>query len=118
MGLKITIGVLGILLLLTNVWWLYGAIDSGVTQKYEDQEIYELRNSNKQAVGMLREALIGRKKGDVKSIAEKFSDLKSYEKEGCLWVGWYGFKFSESDELVGIETNESYNTDPVCDIDL
>ena len=118
MGSKITIGVLVILLLLTNAWWFYGAIDSGVTRKYIDQELNGLRHSKKQAVGMLKETLLGRKKEEVKSIAEMYSDRESYEKEGCLWVGWYGFKFSQNDELQGIETHESYNSDPVCDIDL
>ena len=111
MGTKIAIVTLVILLLLTNAWWLYGAIDSGVTQKYEDQELYELRNSRKQALGMLQEALQGRNKADVKSIAEKFWDLESYEKEGCLWVGWYGFRFSEDGKLESIVTG-------VCENDL
>lgn len=83
-----------------------------------DQQIYELSNSNKQAVGMLKASLTGKAKDEVQSLAEKFTDIAAFEKEGCLWVGWYGFKFSDTGGLIDIETGESYNEAPVCDANL
>ena len=83
-----------------------------------DQEIYELNGSNTQAVGMLKISLTGKTKEEVRSMAVKFTDLEPYEKEGCLWVGWYGFKFSELRIFTDIETGKSYNDKPVCDVNL
>jgi len=67
---------------------------------------------------MLKIAFTGRTKEEVRSIAVKFTDLEPYEKEGCLWVGWYGFKFTESGLFTDIDTSKTYNEKPVCDVDL
>jgi hypothetical protein len=83
-----------------------------------NQENYELNGSNAQAVGMLKISLMGKTKEEVRSMAVKFTDLEPYEKEGCLWVGWYGFKFTESGLFTNIETGKTYNDKPVCDVDL
>jgi hypothetical protein len=116
--IRVAIVILSLLLVGTNIFWLYATIDSAVTSSYMDQEIYELTGSNTQAVGMLKIALAGKTKDEVRSMAVKFTDLEPYEKEGCLWVGWYGFKFSESGNFADIETGKTYNEKPVCDVDL
>lgn len=118
MASKIAVGVCLILLVISNAFWLHAAIDDGVTQKYEGQVIYELSNSKKQAEGMLGKALAGKNKVEVTTLASQFTDLEPFEKDGCLWVGWYGFKFNPDGELVGIETDETFNTNPLCPSDL
>ena len=118
MKIRIATFTLSLLLVGTNIFWLYITVDSAVTRSYMDQEIYELNGSNAQAVGMLKISLAGKTKEEVRSIAVKFTDLEPYEKEGCLWVGWYGFKFSESGLFTDIETGKTYNDKQVCDVNL
>ena len=110
----ISIIILVLLFVSTNIFWFFTFIDMGLTQKSQGQLIYELENSKKQAVGMLKESLQEKNKDEIKLIAEKYTDIDSFEKEGCLWVGWYGFKFSETGELEGLETDESYNNKLIC----
>ena len=60
----------------------------------------------------------GKTQENVQAMAVKFTDLKPYKKDGCLWLGWYGFKFSDSGLFVGIESGEQHNNKSVCDHDL
>lgn len=108
------IAVLVALLAVSNLYWMYQAVDSAVTRSYADQDMDVLTKSKAQAVGMLKILLEGKTKTQVEPMAMRFSELEPYEKEGCLWVGWYGFKFSETGLFVDLETDESYNTNPVC----
>ncbi len=110
----ISIIILLFLLLSTNILWFLNTIDISITHKYQDMVLYELKNSKKQAVNMLEDTLQDRNKSEIKAIAEKYTDFDSFEKEGCVWIGWYGFKFSKSGKLEGIETDESYSSNPIC----
>lgn len=118
MKIRIIIVTLSLLLVGSNIFWLYRTIDSAVTRSYMEQELYELNGSNTQAIGMLKEALSGKNKETVQSMAIKFNDLEPYEKDGCLWLGWYGFKFSESGIFVDIDTGKQHKNKTVCDADL
>ncbi|WAC43766.1 hypothetical protein OU997_16145 [Pseudomonas sp. SL4(2022)] len=118
MKIRIAIITLSLLLVGTNIFWLCTTIDSAVTRTYMNQELYELNGSKTQAVGMLKISLMGKTKDEVQSMAAKFTDLEPYEKEGCLWVGWYGFKFSESGLFIDIETGKAHTDRPVCDVNL
>ena len=110
----ILIIILVLLFVSSNIFWFFTFIDMGVTQKSQGQLIYELENSKKQAVGILKESLQEKHKNEIKLIAEKYTDMDSFEKGDCIWIGWYGFKFSQSGDLEGIETDESYNNKPIC----
>ena len=115
---RITIIILCLLLVASNIFWLYSAIDSGVTRAYMGQQIYEADNSSDQAVGMLKKLLTGKTKSEVQALAQEFSDIESFEKEGCLWIGWYGFKFSDTDTLIDIEPKPGYSENSVCNSEL
>lgn len=118
MRIRIIIVILSLLLVVSNIFWLYRTVDSAVTRSYMEQELYELNGANAQAIGMLKEALAGKTQENVQAMAVKFTDLKPYEKDGCLWLGWYGFKFSDSGLFVDIEPGEQHNNKSVCDHDL
>ncbi|WP_347900692.1 hypothetical protein [Pseudomonas purpurea] len=108
------IAALVALLVISNLFWLYVVVDTAVTRSYADQEMDVLKKANAQAVGMLKTVLEGKTKSQVELAAMKFSELEPYEKEGCLWIGWYGFKFSETGLFMNLETDESYNDNPIC----
>ncbi len=48
------------------------------------------------------------------AIAEKQSGEESYEKDGCTWVGWLGFKFNSNGELVFVSPSWSSSEKDPC----
>ena len=116
--IRTIIVTLSLLLVGSNIFWLYRTVDSAVTRSYMEQELYELYGSNTQAIGMLKEALAGKTKQNVQAMAAKFTDLQPFEKDGCLWFGWYGFKFSKSEIFVDIAPTQESQNKPVCEPDL
>ena len=101
--MKITIIVLSVLLLATNVFWLYLTIDNGVTATYREQEFYE---EQKTRVQLSKQQLV--------AIAEKQYGEESYDKDGCTWVGWLGFKFNLSGKLVFVSPSWSSSEKDPC----
>lgn len=111
---KTLIIALVVLLIGSNAYWLHATIDAAVSTMYQEQEKYSLERAEKQARGMLEESLQGRLREDVIQLAVKHSDLKPYEKDGCVWVDAYGFKFAESGAFVGIQTGVGLTPDSLC----
>jgi hypothetical protein len=110
---KVIITILAFLLIGSNVFWLYHSIDSSVTASYRNGEFYELRSAEAQAVRMLEKVLNGKAKAEIQTLATPFTDLEPFEKDGCLWVGWYGFKFTSENKLSGI-TSIYINENSIC----
>ena len=99
---KITTFVLIIALIGSNGWWLYSAIDAGVTNKYQEQMMYERTGMLKQLISVTPELSSEKSKNEIVTIVKKSTDLEPFEKEGAVWVGWTGLKFDEKDKLVKV----------------
>jgi hypothetical protein len=99
---KITTFVLIILLIGSNAWWLYSAINTGVTNMYKEQMIYERTEMLKQLISVTPELSSAKSKNEIVSIVKKSTDLAPFEKEGFVWVGWTGLKFDNEDKLVKV----------------
>lgn len=112
--MKITIIVLSVLLLATNVFWLYLTIDNGVTATYREQEFYEEQKTRVQLSKMFPEVSHALSKQQLVAIAEKQSGEESYEKDGCTWVGLLGFKFNVSGKLVFVSPSWSSSEKDPC----
>ena len=112
--MKWIISVLLILLLTTNAFWLYSAIDNGVTASYRDQQIHELNETRKQLMAVLPELSAGLNKDEIVSISKKHTNLEPYEKDGCSWVGWLVFKFDENNKLQSVSTVWYYDDKGPC----
>jgi hypothetical protein len=93
---------LGILLVLSNGWWFYQLLDQGVSQSYRDQKIYELEETRKQLMSMLPHIAADLPKEKIVEIASGYSKTEEFEKDGCVWAGWIGLKFSPSGKLVSV----------------
>jgi hypothetical protein len=104
--MKKTAIILGILLLISNGWWLYHAIDQGVTQTYRDQESYELEKRQKQIINMMPALSENLSKEKVIEIASRYSDMQKFEKDGCIWVGWVGLKFNDKGKLESVSPTD------------
>ena len=112
--MKTTIVILSILLLASNAFWLYQLIDSGVTLSYRDQQTYELEETRKQLMATLPVAAKKATKKEIVTAASKFTDQEAFEKDGCTWVGWLGFKFDENNKLKSVSPSWSYGKKDPC----
>ena len=112
--MKITIIALSVLLLATNVFWLYLTIDNGVTATYREQEFYEEQKTRVQLSKLLPEVSQALSKQQLVAIAEKQYGEESYDKDGCTWVGWLGFKFNLSGKLVFVSPSWSSSEKDPC----
>jgi hypothetical protein len=106
--------ILGILLVLSNGWWFYQLLDRGITQSYRDQQIYELEETRKQLMKMMPSISADLPKEKIVEIASQYSKTEKFEKDGCLWAGWIGLKFSQSGELVSVSPSWNYGEQDPC----
>ena len=92
---------LGGLLLLTNGFWFYSAIDLAVTEKYRQQEEYEAENRIEALENLCSRLVSGMPKSEaVKLLNDISPDFKAYEKEGRLNTTWLSFKVNERGSVV------------------
>lgn len=112
--MKIAIVILSVLLLASNVFWLYQVIDTGLTLSYRDQQTYELEETRKQLMATFPEIARNVTKKEVIAAASKYTDQEVFEKEDCIWVGWIGFKFDENNKLKSVSPSWSYGEKAPC----
>lgn len=116
--MKIAIVILGVLLVFSNGCWLYNSIDRGITLSYRDKQIHELDETRKQLMGMLPAMSQNFSKQEVIQIASSQSNEKTFEKDGCTWVGWVGLKFNQNGILESVSPAWFYGgLDPCYPID-
>lgn len=99
----------------SNIYWPYVLIGNKIALSYRDHELYEYKETQKQLMMMLSEVAGNRSKDEIIRIAQKYSSSEPFEKQGCTWVGWLGFKFSESSELEGVSGVMLYGKGGVCE---
>ena len=112
--MKITIAILSVLLLASNAFWVYKVMDTGVTLSYGDQQTYELEETKKQLMATFPVVAKNATKEEIVAAASKFTDLKVFEKDGCTWVGWLGFKFDKNNKLKSVSPSWSYGEKDPC----
>ena len=112
--MKITIGILLVLLLASNAFWLYQYMDIAVTLSYRDQEAHELEETRKQIMAALPEIAKNATKREIVEASGKFTDSEVYEKGGCTWVGMMGFKFDENEKLQSVSPVWTYGGGEPC----
>lgn len=96
--------ILGFLLLTSNAFWLYGAIDLAVTEAYRQQEEYELKNYSNALKKICNNFLTGMPKSEAVALMKTLNpEEEPWEKEGTLNSGWLVFHLSESGETVSQE---------------
>ena len=106
--------VLSVLLVGSNGYWLYTALDAGVTISYAQQRIYELEEATKELMALLPEVAKGADRGQIIAAASKLTDQEPFEKDGCTWVGRLGFRFDDNGRLVSVSPAWSYGEDDPC----
>ena len=110
-GSTFAIGLLGVALVASNAWWLYSAVD--VAHAYTDQQS-ALRLSDealKQALAIIKatgDQEASRENVVAVAIESANAPGEPFEKDGFLWVGSLGLRFSESGRLVEAAPSWSY----------
>lgn len=94
------------LLIASNTWWAYNAIDAGVTAMYRDQVLEEQRQALIELLAVAPEAAsAGATRESVLAVARAAADRTTdLEKEGFVWVGKLGYRFSEEGRLLEVRT--------------
>ena len=102
--MKTVIAFLTLLLFLSNVFWMYVFLDNMSIQKYREQERYELDMTRGQLMGMLEDLGKGASRASVIEAAVKHSypSAEAFDEEGCTWVAWVGFTFTEEERLESV----------------
>lgn len=87
---------LGVLLLATNGFWLYSAIDLAVTEKYRQQTEYESESRIEILEQLCSKLVGGMPKSEATELLSELSpDFEPYEKEGRLNIIWLALKVDE-----------------------
>ena len=99
----VTIALLAVALLATNAWWLYRTIDFGITHTYAMascetavQELAQLKAILPVVVrpNSTREEVLAAARLDPRD--------EPYEKEGAVWVGQLGLKFTADGRFIKV----------------
>ena len=90
--------VLGALLVLGNLAWLYRAIDEGITRAYDGS--HEIKQSQQEQAPLLKVLLKDKHKTEVFAWLKQAGYSEPFEKDGCVFADSLTFKFSrEGKEL-------------------
>lgn len=93
--------VLGVLLVATDGFWLYSAIDWAVTEKYRQQEEYEAKHRIEALEKLCSILVSGMNNEDAINLLNRVSsEFEAYEKEGRLNNIWLSFRVDEKGDVV------------------
>lgn len=91
---KVTIAILIVLLLVSNGYWLYRSIDSGVTETYRDQVDYEQTHRIAALQTICSQQLAGMPKAELVSLLQTlFPDTQVFEKDDHIHTTWLSVRF-------------------------
>jgi len=95
-------GVLAMLLLTSNAYWLWSAVDRGIAESYHSASAIDECEALDQALVTMARLARGQRREKVVDAATANGRWGApYEKDGRLWIGRLGFEF-EHDELVSV----------------
>ncbi|MBU1364610.1 MAG: hypothetical protein KKE51_12410 [Gammaproteobacteria bacterium] len=98
----VSISLLVLALLATNVWWAYRLLDAGVSYTYQGVSLEENQQALSQALAIIK--VLGANKASREQVVEAaqkaWPSTEPFEKDGYLWVGRLGLRFNETGNLV------------------
>lgn len=99
--MKTALLILAVLLLATNGFWLYRTLDNGITSTYREVSLRENQEALAQALQIIRVSRPTATREEVIEAAQtSHESSRPFEKEGYLWTGRLGLRFSEDGKLV------------------
>jgi hypothetical protein len=98
----IAISLLAITLVVTNAWWAYRLLDAGVSYTYQGASLEENQQALSQALAIIK--VLGTNNASREQIVQAaqaaWPSTEPFEKDGYLWVGRLGLRFSQAGHLV------------------
>lgn len=100
---RTTIGfvTLATLLVVTNLWWAFQLLDSGVTQTHIGVSLNDNQIALSQTIAVAKEATRpgSTRESIVAAAMQGQGEINPFEKDGYLWVGRIGLKFYNDGRL-------------------
>ncbi len=99
---RVTILALSLLLVASNAWWAYNALNAAVTAGYREASFHEHHEALAQALAILPVAARPQVTSAqiLESAKQAARTSESFEKDGFVWVGHLGLRFSEAGRLL------------------
>jgi Co/Zn/Cd efflux system component len=96
-----------IILLMSNVWFAYASLDCGVSLSYRDVSLHDNATALRQALAILPTVAAAPTDRDaVIAAALRSADHPdTFEKDGYLYIGRLGLKFSADGKLIDATTS-------------
>lgn len=106
----VLVGLLALSLVLTNGWWFYVTIDQAVTDKYQEQMVWERGQALENALRALPPLAEGKSKEEVvRKLVVTLEEPDWFEKEGATVVGHLVLWFDDSGDLKRADTTFGMN---------
>lgn len=103
---KIFTAVLLLLLIITNVFWLYSSIDRGVTSAYHDDVTYNFANQIKDLTKLCNHFIIGMPADSFKKIfATQFKLNDVCQTDSSINTTWISILISNN-KVIGIKDDD------------
>lgn len=100
---KWTSAILLVLLIGSNGWWLYQAIDLAVTEKYRQQEEYEADRTILALKAITSELIRGSTKEQLlETLGRALPEDEPFEKEGAVHVSFLSFSITDDESVAGV----------------
>ena len=105
--MKILPSLLGVILVASNAWWIYRAIDQGITNSYAQQETYKVANRAVALSAITTEAVKDKSKLEAVALLKKlFPGQEPFEKDGAVHIYWISLPLSSEGRVLGVELDE------------
>lgn len=112
--MKILVASLLALLLGSNAYWLFVLFDAGVSQTYNGQYIDDLKGANDDLRRIIPVLTQSRPRSEVVEIVSDLYDVEPFEKDGCVWIGSVGLKFSDQGKLSSVSKSWNFGEEDPC----
>lgn len=100
---SVAIALLGAALVASNAWWAYRSLDSGVSHAYQQDSLRLNQEALSQALALIEVTSHPEStRKDMITAAARRAAVASepFEKDGYVWVGSLGLRFTDSGHLV------------------
>ncbi len=92
--------VLGALLVLSNLAWLFWTIDTAITRAYDGS--YEIKQAQQEQAQLLKVLLKDKHKTEVFAWLKQAGYSQPFEKDGCVFANSLTFKFSREGKVLWV----------------
>jgi hypothetical protein len=98
----VAISLLAVALVVSNAWWAYITVDTGITHTYESVSFEETQQALSQALAIINVSSSPTvTRAQIIEASEKaWSAGEPFENDGYLWVGRLGLRFNKKGKLI------------------